>query len=186
MCETGSIPKGEEWWKSWTKDNNALWAELQEAKAGKRRDIEMVLDALRFVRSRPQHNIVAYSLNRIRQGHIRNLYSELQTIRQVGPKVGALFLRDLVLCFELRLSELPLSEDDYVAVQPVDTWVRQVVHRLEICTEHESDELIVSRLIEISHETSVNPCKLNAGVWYLGANSLVLLLDHIRSGCNIA
>ena len=57
---------------------------------------------------------------------------------------------------------------------------------LDHIIEGESDELIVSRLIEISHETRINPCKLNAGVWYLGANSFALLLEHIESGCNIA
>jgi len=106
--------------KMWQENNNRLLAELKREKAGKGRDIEMVIDTLRFIHDCPSYNIVLYSLEEIKQGRIRKLYSEIDNIWQVGQKTASFYLRDLIFCYDLKL-----KSDDYFVIQPIDTWVRQ-------------------------------------------------------------
>lgn len=145
---------------------------MEIAKAGKSRDIEMVLDILRFIHRCPSNDIVLYSIEEIKNGNTKKLYSEIDTIWQIGPKVTSLYLRDLVFCYDLKL-----SSEDYFVIQPIDTWVRQVLNRLSICSKEDSDRVIIDKLLKVCDKVKVDPKKTNAGAWYLGANSFDILLD---------
>ncbi len=173
------IPHNAEW-KKWAEKGNTLWNELKGAGAGKVRDIEMVLDILRFIQNCPSLNIVLYSLNEIGNARSRELYSDLQSIWQVGPKVSSFFLRDLAFLYDLKL-----SQTDFFIIQPIDTWVRQVTTRIGICSEKDSNETVTAKLLSACDKVGVDPKKVNAGAWYLGANSFKILLDYIVNGGNI-
>jgi len=173
------IPHDPEW-KIWKKDNNGLLTELERVKAGKSRDIKMVIDILRFVHSCPSNNIVLYSIEEIEHGRIKKLYSEIDEIWQVGPKVTSLYLRDLIFCYDLKL-----TPEDYPTIQPIDTWVNQVASGIGICSDKDPKDTIIAKFIEACAREKVDPKKVNAGAWYLGANAFDILLDNILNGKDI-
>jgi len=145
---------------------------------GKRRDREMVLDTLRFVAERPASrgqvlNLTDHSACCLEAGHATALHRELQDIRQIGPKVAAFFLRDLVAVLRLQSH---LTAEDYVVLQPIDTWVEQVAKRLAI--QPAKCGLALS-LVGACQECGVDPIRFNQGAWYVGAHSFDILLERL-------
>jgi len=165
--DKGFIPHDSEW-KKWSEKDNNLWKRLNQSKAGKSRDIEMVLDILRFISACPSLNIVLYSLNEIGNGRTQKLYSEIDSIWQVGPKVTSFYLRDLAFLYDIKL-----SPEDFFMIQPIDTWVRQVAEHIGICSKKDSNAAVIKKLLVACNKAGVDPKRVNAGAWYLGANSLL-------------
>lgn len=163
-------------WTIWKEDDNELLAILEKEKAGKSRDIEMVIDALRFIHDCPSYNIVLYSIEKIEQGKIKEVYSEIDKIWQVGQKTTSFYLRDLVFCYGLQVEAA-----DYFTIQPIDTWVKQVAVKIGICEENEVNSTVLDKFLKKCSKEKVDPKKVNAGAWYLGANAFDILLDNI---CN--
>lgn len=166
--------------KIWLKANNDLLEELKREKAGKGRDIEMVIDTLRFIHGCPSYNIVLYSIEEIKQGRIKKLYSEIDNIWQVGQKTASFYLRDLIFCYDLKL-----ETDDYFTIQPIDTWVKQVAIAIGISSEKDSNESIAASFLKACTKENADPKKVNAGAWYLGANAFNILLDNILHGKSV-
>src|SRR5829696_5190063 len=106
-----------------------LREKVGKGKIGKARDIEMVISTLLYVSRIPDSNFVAHSVRRIEAGEIGQHYDEIQRsqseggIVQVGPKIAAFYLRDVVSLFEL---EDKVSADFQFTLQPIDVWVRRV------------------------------------------------------------
>ncbi len=162
-------------------------AKLSEANGqfsvGKKRDTQMILSALdRISAYSEDHNIVNYSVGQIRQGKLESHFTELQAsqstrgIVQVGPKIAAFYLRDLVFLF--RLAEL-LGRDTLFCLQPVDVWVRRIVRKLGIVngSGSVSDSEIQRAIVAICGESKEAALRFNQGAWYIGTNSLDLLLE---------
>ncbi len=160
---------------------------LSEAKGqlsvGKKRDAQMILSALERISVYSEdHNIVNYSIGQIRQGKLKSHFFELQAsqsnrgIVQVGPKIAAFYLRDLVYLF--RLAEL-LERDTLFCLQPIDVWVRKIVQKLGIVNTSNSvsDSEIQSAIVAICGESKDTASRFNQGAWYIGTNSLDLLLE---------
>jgi hypothetical protein len=118
----------------------------------------------------------------MRAGELAAHYDELQAatgspgIIQVGPKIAAFYLRDLVSLFELD-ETVPLRE--LALLQPVDVWVRRLVGRLGLAKETASDEEIRDAIVGICAERNCSPLLFNQGLWYLGAHAFDLLLESI-------
>ena len=154
-------------------------------KAGKGRDAEMVLSALRFASRLPGHNRVAYSVERVRQGEIRAHYDEMRPersangIRQVGPKIAAFYLRDLVSLFDL---DALVASRDQALLQPVDVWVRRVADRLGLAAEAAPDADIRAAILDLCEQHGCSPLLFNQGTWYLGYHSFDLLLEQMGAG----
>jgi hypothetical protein len=112
----------------WSEVEKGLSQKIGRGHVGKKRDIEMVLSTLNFLHRIPERNIVAYSVAKIRSNQIEPHFRELQAaqsssgIRQVGPKVAAVYLRDLVSLF--RLEDQVQDNFAEICVQPIDVWVR--------------------------------------------------------------
>jgi hypothetical protein len=151
-------------------------------KAGKARDIEMVISALRFAMQLPEHNLAAYSTRRVRAGELAMHYVELQAARsprgiiQVGPKIAAFYLRDLVSLFAL---DGYVTAEDFALLQPVDVWVRRLVARLGLASEAAPEETIRASIVEVCDAHSCSPLLFNQGLWYLGTHALDLLLERL-------
>ncbi len=171
----GFIPHDPDWERLARKDN-PLWKGLVANKAGKERDMEMVMDILRFIQGCPVKNIVFYSLSEIAKGKMVELYDELDSIWQVGEKVASFYLRDLAFIYDLKL-----SSKAFITIQPIDTWVKQVTFQIGLCSKRDSHRTIVSKLLKACEKAKVDPKKVNAGAWYIGANSFKLLLDFISN-----
>lgn len=151
---------------------------LKAYRAGKGHDREMVLDTLRFISEHPAArgrilNIAAYAASEVDSGKTSSVYRELRGIRQIGPKIAAFFLRELVTALELQPR---VVASDYKYLQPVDTWVKRVADKLGI----KSDDADLSKaLVEACQHANVDPIRFNQGAWYLGARSFDVLLENL-------
>jgi len=151
-------------------------------KADKARDVEMVISALRFVTPLPEHNLVAYSTERLKAGELAAHYVELQAARslhgivQVGPKIAAFYLRDLISIFAL---DGCVTGEEFGLLQPVDVWVRRLVTRLGLADEAADEETIRASIIGVCDAHGCSPLLFNQGLWYLGTHALDLLLERL-------
>lgn len=151
----------------------------KKSSTGKERDREMTVDTLSFIAENLKpydYNILRWSIDKIGKGNLKNVYKEIRSIRQIGDKTASLFLRDVVTIFKL---ENKVHLDDYVLLQPVDTWVRKISKRLNLAPSDISDEKLKRNLVNICLKNGVSPIKLNQGIWYLGSFSLDILLRNL-------
>lgn len=151
----------------------------KKSHTGKQRDREMVLDILRFICERRSAsgiplNIVSWAEQLIRAGKIELLHNELDAIRQVGPKVISLFLRDLIRLLKL---EAFLRPEDYRWLQPVDTWVRRIAIQLGIATGGDGT---AAEIVRVCQQAQIDPMEFNQGAWFIGSNSLEVLLNNLE------
>jgi hypothetical protein len=127
-------------------------------------------------------NILNYSTRRIAAGETKSHYSELQNMEstrgivQVGPKIAAFYLRDVVSLFQL---EDRIERNALFCLQPIDVWVRRLAMRLEIVRENASDETIQVEIVKMCEEQNVQAFRFNQGAWYLGAYAFDLLLEEV-------
>jgi hypothetical protein len=154
-----------------------LGAKIGKGKVGKARDIEMLLSIFEFVSKLPKGNLTLYSLERFREGKVEDHFRELQGIRQIGPKVASIYLRDLVCIYDLHEF---LQLDDLKFLQPIDVWVRRVAHRLAIIpAETCSDDEVRAHIVDTCRLHNVSAFKFNQGAWYLGKNSFDILIEQL-------
>jgi hypothetical protein len=160
-----------------------LGQKIGKGKVGKARDVEMVLDAFRFVSSLPSQNVVAYSIERIEAGATYGHFVELQKslnpsggIVSVGPKVASFYLRDVVSLFDL---EARIPEEQQACLQPVDGWVRKVAARAGLVEAGAADDDVRHAIAVACRSRGYSPLLLNQGCWYAGARSFDLLMDAL-------
>lgn len=168
------------------RDLDSLRRNLQEkvgkGKVGKARDIEMVISSLRYVNRLSDSNLVAYSIRRIRAGEIGEHYIEIQRAKneggivQVGPKIAAFYLRDVVSLFAL---EDKVSADFQFTLQPIDVWVRRVAFDTGMVPKKANDQLIGQAIIDLCKEEGYSPLQFNQGAWYAGAYAFPLLMEKL-------
>ena len=152
--------------------------EIKENKGKIRgRDIELVTGTLKKLKEFKEfkdENIVTYSIKKIQKGNIKELYNELNKIRGIGQKTSSLFLRDLVLLFELKINK----KEDAMYLQPIDTWVRKGLEIL-FGIKDKNDKELKRKIVNIckSVEDSV---KFNAGLWIIGTHPYVILNELFK------
>jgi hypothetical protein len=165
---------------NWTEINTRLCERIGKGKVGKARDVEMIISALQFIGALPNKNIVAYSVKKITDGQLQPHYKQLQRseeidgIRQVGPKVAALYLRDVASLFQLTDS---VDDSSAFCLQPVDTWVQQIAKRLKVVDEEADKQTTQCAIAKWCHEQRISPIRFNQGAWYMGYHALDLLMD---------
>jgi len=175
---------GEERTANYERERKQKWktlkAELEQrigkGKVGKAGDISMVLSTLDFIGPLPGRNIVHYSVNRIRSCEISKHYDELRSIYQIGPKVASLYLRDIVSLYQL---EGKVSNEFAFCLQPVDVWVRKLVHKTGIVDNRANDREIQDAIVALCKEHRRSPLQFNQGAWYAGHFALDLLLETL-------
>jgi len=147
-------------------------------------DVMMVLDVLKFVSHGNRKNIYNYLRGALNTRGVKAVYEELKEIRSVGDKIAACIIRNV------GLMNHGVVRGDYEMAFPVDTWVRKVASGLEP-DDNATDEAIRSSFIKKCEEEGIDPLKFAAGLWYLGAHSLDVLLKYclaetdidVASGC---
>ena len=126
--------------QGWTSLDEILRNKIGKGHVGKARDVDMVLSALDFISQLSDLNLVKHSVEQIRQGNLSEHCTKLRAsnggITQVGPKIAALYLRDVISLYNL---DDKVSADSAYCVQPVDTWVRKLAYRLKIVDGHAND-----------------------------------------------
>ncbi len=103
----------------------------------------------------------------IERGEAELALSRLQTIRGVGPKIAAFYLRDVARFFEL-------EEQPGWCFQPVDIWVRRIAsHWGELLHRHVNNDRTAAELLaELASFAGVRGSDLNASAWVLGSQLL--------------
>lgn len=169
--------------QNWAELRNRLSARIGKGQIGKARDVEMIISVLDFIGRLPGKNLLSYSISRIRSHQTRNHYRELQRaesksgIVQVGPKIAAMYLRDVASLFGL---EDYVGNESAFCLQPIDTWVRQIVIKLGLADEKADDPSIQQKMVQVCASLGISPLRLSQGMWYTGYNALDLLLDAYR------
>ena len=97
-------------------------------------------------------------------------------IWSIGPKIASLILRDVVYIYELGNY---LSDEEYYFLQPIGTWVHNLSKRIELVDRRKIYKVEAKDITDKCFELGVNPIHYNQGVWYIGSNSLKILLQNI-------
>lgn len=150
---------------------------LKEEHVNNHMDRKMVLQSLGFIRKLDNHNLVGHCFVAIKNKQVQVVFDELQTIYGIGSKLASLFLRDV--CFVYHIE--PQNKEQLLCLQPVDTWVRQVVLGLGIpgCTQKTNAREVVEPVVNYCLENNISPLLFNAGAWYVGARSFELFLESL-------
>jgi len=144
-----------------------------------------VISTIQYVNRLPDSNIVAHSVQRVRAGEIGQHYNEIQRskdeagIVQVGPKIAAFYLRDVVSLFEL---EVNVSADFQFTLQPIDVWVRRVAFETGMVPRNASVQQIGQAIVDLCRKEDCSPLQFNQGAWYAGANAFSLLMEKLEEG----
>ncbi len=169
---------------------SALRERIGKGKVGKSRDVEMVLSTLDYAAKLPKQNIVKYSVEQVSGGRISQHYLELQRasskggIIQVGPKIAAFYLRDIVCLYSL---EEHVSAEFAFCLQPIDVWVRRLCSKIGIADDKARDDEVRRAIVAACNKYNVPPPLFNQGAWYVGyfAHDIVLELLGAESGAGI-
>lgn len=160
-----------------------IWKEKnykKEIHLGNDEDLMMVLDVLKFITDNDkQKNIYNFFKGLIKCYKINDAYKILNKIRAISDKISTLIIRDLLLMNPM----LEIKDKDFEFAFPVDTWVCKIAQKLNIKTKN--FEEIKKEFIKKSTEYKISPIKLAAGLWYLGFNSLDILLENCLSQITI-
>ena len=122
-------------------------------------------------------NMFDYLADLIQQANIIQAYTDLIEISNVGDKLVAFTLRDIVFLSKKCHSIKP-QICDYLMLFPVDTWVERGGKQLlgigknERISQHLLKFKLINLCAEVTSETDpLIPLKLNAGMWYHFAKS---------------
>jgi len=154
-----------------------LYDLLKQNKVNKEGDRLMVISLVNFIQFNNEKNILHFLIEQIKSKKIAEAYLILDEIWSIGPKIASLILRDVVYIYEL---EGCLSEEDYYFLQPIDTWVHNLSKRIGLVDK--GSKIYKGEAKDITDkcfEFGVNPIHYNQGVWYVGSNSLKILLENI-------
>lgn len=149
---------------------------LKTNKVNKEGDRLMVMSLINFSQSNDEKNILRFLIDQIVSKKIPEAYRNLDGIWSVGSKIASLILRDIVYIYKL---EDYLSRQDYYFLQPIDTWVHQLSKRVGLVGR---DKIYTGEAKDITEKCfrfNTNPIQYNQGAWYVGANSLKLVLENI-------
>lgn len=128
---------------------------------------ESVLEFLLRISPRgSQLNILMYAKNKLANDQLAELHGEIREINGIGPKIASLFLRDVAIYYGISCSR------DRHLLQPIDIWVRRIVRELggPVDDPNKQDAEVGRKaqrwIVEESGRASVNPEKVNQGMWY--------------------
>ena len=155
-----------------------LYDLLKQNKVNKEGDRLMVVSLVNFIQFNNEKNILHFLIEKIKSKKIAEAYQNLDGIWSIGPKIASLILRDVVYIYEL---ESYLSGEEYYFLQPIDTWVHNLSKKIGLVDKRSNIyEGEAKDITDKCFEFGVNPIHYNQGVWYVGANSLAILLENIN------
>jgi hypothetical protein len=163
----------------WVTLRRQLDTAIGKGRVGKARDAAMVVSTLEFIGRLPDLNIVNHSVRQIRLGRISNHYYELQRansplgIVQVGSKIAAFYLRDMVCLY--RLEEYVQGEFSF-CLQPIDVWVKKVASELGVASPEATDHELQLAIADSCSRNGVSPLMFNQGAWYIGYHAFDIAL----------
>ncbi len=101
----------------------------------------------------------------VQSGRVEAIYEKITGIKGIGPKVGALVLRDMVALYDL---ESQIEPGDFHYLQPVDTWIRRIGPMLtDEITDKTADWVIAGKLSKLCRRNRVSGVRFNQGMQFL-------------------
>lgn len=162
-----SIARGNKIINLLVSEANSIKYPEQQIPLGNDLDLIMVLDVLDFISIENRKNIYKYLKDIIKKDGLSSAYRELVSLSGIGDKLASFTLRDICLL------NPSLKIDDYELVFPIDTWARQVSEKI---FKYKND--IDIKGFFLRHCTKdFDFLKVSAGIWYIGAKSLELLIS---------
>jgi len=142
------------------------------------RDIMMVQDILDYISSENKKmNIYNYLKNKIETKvkppfiEFINIYYRLKNIYAIGEKIASFTIRDI------SLMNPEIIINDYYLMFPLDIRLFKIERKFGC--EDTNIEKVKEFFIEICQKYNLNPLQVNAGLWFLGFNSLDILLENL-------
>lgn len=133
------------------------------------KDLMMVLDSLNLLCQPGCQNVYVYLLEQIKSGRTETAHKTLDSLTAVGDKLASMTIRDICIM------QSGLILEGFNDVFPVDTWVRQTAKMLGCNVT--SDSEIKAFFRQRCSECGVDITLFAAGMWYLGANALTILVN---------
>ena len=148
-----------------------------------RHDRHMVIDSLSMARNLDlwDNNIASFTLDRIRNGKITEVYKALihkghRGLHGIGPKRASVFIRDVVMIW--KLEQHVNTDDDFITCVPIDTHFQQTCERVGLRPERNkahsgilSEQDVRSLARQITHACNleeVSPFYFDVGAWMVG------------------
>ena len=110
--------------------------------------IELVQEELSNV------GIVSFAKEKLDSDQVKEAYKILNKINGVGPKIASLFLRDVAVMYDCKIS------NNKELLQPIDTWIRYCV---QTCA---SNTKLTDGCADFLIKNADEPEKANQGIWY--------------------
>ena len=154
-----------------------LYDSLKQNKVNKEGDRLMVISLVNFIQFNNEKNILYFLIEHIKSKKIAEAYRTLDGIWSIGPKIASLILRDVVYIYELE--NYLLDREDYYFLQPIDTWVHNLSKSISLVNKDKIYRVEEKDVTDKCFELDVNPIHYNQGAWYIGSNSLQILLQNI-------
>jgi len=144
-------------------------------------DKKLVLSTLNFISEYDKKNVYTYIIERVRNGRIAEIYSELKKIDGIADKLATFVIRDIVLLNEEKFRQMNI---DYKLVFPVDTWVQKVYLRIKGFDRQEKKNIkgdeIKGYFIKKCRDYNLWPPRVAAGLWYVGFFSFRILINNLE------
>jgi hypothetical protein len=160
---------------------NVMWNSKSYQKdvyLGNEEDVMLVLDTLKLIsRDQSPLNVILWLKKLIVSEGVTKAYQELIKLRAVKDKIASFTIRDILLM------NPKITVTDANICFPVDTWVKQIANKLG-CSSDNPEE-IKKYFIDTCTMKKLSPLKINAGIWYIGFNSLEILLDNLDKIANL-
>lgn len=156
---------------------NKLCKKLEENKVNKEGDRLMVISFINLIQSSVEKNILKFLIEKIKSNMISDAYEILDSVWSIGPKIASLILRDIAYIYEL---ENNLKKEDYYFLQPIDTWVHKLSKEIKLINKDKIYRNEAKDITDRCFNFGVNPIHYNQGAWYIGRNSLQILLRNIE------
>lgn len=122
------------------------------------------LSAVEFIQQRlDDHNLVIWAKHKLASDNVKEAHKALAGINGIGGKIVSLFLRDVALMFDV------VPTRDRELLQSVDIWVRRTVAKLADKGSPSDDAACAHWIVSSSNSVGLSPERVNAGMWYLGA-----------------
>lgn len=104
-------------------------------------------------------------------GRIEPEFLRMVDVRGVGPKMTSLFLRDVVLLFEL---ESQIDAADRLYLQPIDKWTRAIAPWIidEVNIEDAADWVLAGKMAKYARLAGVSGVRANIGMTQFGLKNI--------------
>jgi len=143
-----------------------VWEEFKKLTNGKPNEKctrGAVKDILIKLREEKEANIICL----LGKHSLEDASKFLRRLKGIGPKISALFLRDLQEHYDLWNP----NESNYHLLQPVDRWVRRMARecwpRFIPSGNHDKDAKEITKLCL---QNNINPIRFNMGAWFIGSH----------------